>query len=85
MLVYLVLGKLPWKRLPAHTREEKYAKISEIKVNTAVEVLCKGLPIEFSAYLVYCKGLDFEDWPDYGYWKRVFRDLATREGEGAFD
>lgn len=45
-----------------------------------VEVLCKGLPIQFSTYMNYCKTLKFEEKPDYNFLRRMFRDLFERIG-----
>ena len=43
-LIYFLKGKLPWQKIPIKTKEEKYKKIMEIKINTPIEELCKGLP-----------------------------------------
>ncbi len=52
----------------------------EKKMTTPVELLCKGLPIEFSTYLNYCRTLKFEDKPDYSYLRKMFKELFIREG-----
>lgn len=44
------------------------------------KVLCKSYPAEFASYLHYCHSLTFDQRPDYGFLKRIFRDLFTREG-----
>ena len=41
--------------------------------------LCNGCPIEFSMFLNYCKGLRFEEDPDYDYLRRLFRNLAKKK------
>ncbi|CAH2052941.1 unnamed protein product [Thlaspi arvense] len=71
---------LPWQGLKAGTKKQKYDKISERKMLTPVEVLCKSFPSEFTSYFHYCRSLRFEDKPDYSYLKRLFRDLFIREG-----
>ncbi|KAH1227487.1 Casein kinase 1-like protein 6 [Glycine max] len=71
---------LPWQGLKAGTKKQKYDKISETKVSTPIEVLCKSYPSEFVSYFRYCRSLQFEDKPDYSYLKRLFRDLFIREG-----
>ncbi|PPS01215.1 hypothetical protein GOBAR_AA19446 [Gossypium barbadense] len=71
---------LPWQGLKAGTKKQKYDKISEKKVSTPIEVLCKSYPSEFVSYFHYCRSLRFEDKPDYSYLKRLFRDLFIREG-----
>lgn len=47
VLIYLILGKLPWQNLPAEeneTKKQKRRKIAEMKQNLPVEELCAGLP-----------------------------------------
>ena len=41
VLMYLNRGSLPWQGLKAATKKQKYEKISEKKMSTPVEVLCK--------------------------------------------
>lgn len=80
VLIYLVKGYLPWQGIKANNKQEKYHKIMEKKMTTPVEILCKGLPIEFSTYLNYCRTLKFEDKPDYSYLRKMFKELFIREG-----
>ncbi|CAN0900097.1 Casein kinase 1-like protein 3 [Linum grandiflorum] len=71
---------LPWQGLKAATKKQKYDKICEKKVSTPIEVLCKSHPVEFASYMHYCHSLTFDQRPDYGFLKRLFRDLFVREG-----
>ncbi|KAK4351672.1 hypothetical protein RND71_030985 [Anisodus tanguticus] len=80
VLMYFLRGSLPWQGLKAGTKKQKYDKISEKKMLTPIEVLCKSHPSEFISYFHYCRSLRFEDKPDYSYLKRLFRDLFIREG-----
>ncbi|KAM7471835.1 hypothetical protein LguiA_010018 [Lonicera macranthoides] len=80
VLIYFVLGSLPWQGLKAGNKKQKYEKISEKKVSTSIEVLCRGYPSEFASYFHYCRSLRFDDKPDYAYLKRIFRDLFIHEG-----
>ncbi|XP_040952380.1 casein kinase 1-like protein 9 isoform X1 [Gossypium hirsutum] len=80
VLMYFLRGSLPWQGLKAGTKKQKYDKISEKKVSTPIEVLCKSYPSEFVSYFHHCRSLRFEDKPDYSYLKRLFRDLFIREG-----
>lgn len=47
MLMYFNLGSLPWQGLKAATKKQKYERISEKKLSTPVEVLCRGYPSMF--------------------------------------
>ena len=58
-------GTLPWQGLRAATKQQKYERISEKKMSTPIDVLCKGAPCEFATYLNYCRSLRFEEKPDY--------------------
>ncbi|XP_010469571.1 PREDICTED: casein kinase 1-like protein 5 [Camelina sativa] len=80
ILMYFLNGSLPWQGLKAANKKQKYDKISEKKVSTSIETLCRGHPTEFASYFHYCRALRFEDKPDYAYLKRLFRNLFTREG-----
>ncbi|XP_065849178.1 casein kinase 1-like protein 3 [Euphorbia lathyris] len=80
VLLYFLRGSLPWQGLKAATKKQKYDKICEKKLSTPIEVLCKSQAVEFASYLHYCHSLTFDQRPDYGFLKRLFRDLFTREG-----
>ncbi|XP_078174624.1 casein kinase 1-like protein 4 isoform X1 [Carex rostrata] len=80
VLLYFLRGGLPWQGLKAATKKQKYDKICEKKLSTPIEVLCKSSPVEFASYFHYCHSLTFDQRPDYGFLKRLFRDLASRQG-----
>ena len=48
ILIYFLSGTLPWQGLRAKTKAQKYEKISEKKLSTSVEELCKGAPGRFA-------------------------------------
>ncbi|KAL9261433.1 Casein kinase 1-like protein [Drosera capensis] len=80
VLMYFLRGSLPWQGLRANTKKQKYDKISEKKMMTPIEVLCKSYPPEFASYFHHCRSLQFEDKPDYKYLKMLFRSLFLKEG-----
>ena len=51
ILIYFLSGTLPWQGLRAKTKAQKYEKISEKKLSTSVEELCKGAPGEWETFL----------------------------------
>ncbi|XP_074039312.1 discs overgrown casein kinase 1 isoform X2 [Leptinotarsa decemlineata] len=80
VLMYFNRGSLPWQGLKAATKRQKYERISEKKMSTPIEELCKGYPKEFPTYLNYCRQLRFEERPDYSYLRQLFRTLFHRQG-----
>ncbi|XP_017786666.1 PREDICTED: casein kinase I-like isoform X2 [Nicrophorus vespilloides] len=80
VLMYFNRGSLPWQGLKAATKRQKYERISEKKMSTPIEELCKEYPVEFPTYLNYCRQLRFEERPDYSYLRQLFRTLFHRQG-----
>ncbi|XP_056644804.1 casein kinase I-like [Diorhabda carinulata] len=80
VLMYFNRGSLPWQGLKAANKRQKYERISEKKMSTPIEELCKGYPKEFPTYLNYCRQLRFEERPDYSYLRQLFRTLFHRQG-----
>ena len=80
MLLYLLMGELPWQGLKAKTKEEKYKKIKEAKVNIPLEEIVDGYPKEFLDYMSYCRNLGFAETPDYSYLRRIFKEMYIRYG-----
>lgn len=80
VLMYFNLGTLPWQGLKAANKRQKYERISEKKLSTPIDVLCKSFPNEFPTYLTYCRQLHFEQRPDYNYLRKLFRALFHQKG-----
>ncbi|KAK4905116.1 hypothetical protein LTR49_025544 [Elasticomyces elasticus] len=80
MMVFFVLGRLPWQGLQAHGREEKARAVMEQKMATSVEQLCEELPQEFAQYMQEVKNIPAGVRPDYDELRQRFRRLAVREG-----
>jgi serine/threonine protein kinase len=88
VLLYLLMGELPWQGLRGKNKDEKYKKIKECKVSTPVQQLCQGYPKEFLDYMLYCRNLGFTEDPDYEYLRRIFKELYANcgfENESIFD
>ena len=48
IFMYFLRGSLPWQNLKAATKRQKYERISEKKMATSVEELCKGFAREWN-------------------------------------
>ncbi|KAH1209412.1 Casein kinase 1-like protein 1 [Glycine max] len=47
VLMYFLRGSLPWQGLKAGTKKHKYERISEKKVSTSIEALCRGFQFDY--------------------------------------
>ncbi|KAI8639681.1 kinase-like domain-containing protein [Parasitella parasitica] len=80
VLVYFYRGSLPWQGLKAKTKKQKYDMISNRKLTTPLDKLCKDMPFEFMTYLDYTRKLTFDGQPDYNFLRDLFRKVSIREG-----
>jgi casein kinase 1 gamma len=88
MLIYFLRGSLPWQGLKADNLKQRYQMIGDTKIQTPIDVLCKGYPTEVGTYLRYCRQLDFYQEPDYAYLRQLWWDIFKREGfkdDGVYD
>ena len=75
VLAYLLRGNLPWQGIIVKTKEEKYAKILYKKQYITPEELLNGYPTELVTYIKYCKGLYYNEEPDYNYLTGLFSNV----------
>ena len=75
VILYFFKGKLPWQGLKCKDKNEKYAKIKEMKMSMTPEKLCEGIPVEFAKYLTAVKKLGFEEEPAYKNYIQMFMNL----------
>ena len=80
VLVYFLLGRLPWQGMLNKNKDERYMKIMEIKRDTDPHDLCKGLPVQFEKYISYTRNLEYEQDPDYSMLKQLFLKVLNDEG-----
>jgi serine/threonine protein kinase len=79
VLVYLRSGRLPWIKINSENlvaRSEHYQK----KMDLSPTQVCVGLEHEYQDFLSYCRGLRFDEKPNYAYLKDLFQGLAERLG-----
>ncbi|KAF7302416.1 Kinase-like protein [Mycena chlorophos] len=86
--VYWLRGTLPWFGLRAQKISMRRGRILAKMRSFPVKRLTHSLPDEFAEYIEYTRALGFDEQPDYAYLRRLFRDVAAREGfeyDGVFD
>ncbi|CAD8053830.1 unnamed protein product [Paramecium primaurelia] len=76
VIIYLILGKLPWQNLQIIGDKDRTIVVGEVKMQTSIQQLCKDLPSPFSEYLNYLKDLKYQDQPDYELLKRIMRQCS---------
>ena len=77
--VYLIKGELPWQGVKGKTKEERYAKILEMKRRMNEDDICNGIDgKEVKEFIKYVRGLGYEEEPEYEKWINVFKDVLER-------
>lgn len=89
VIIYLLKGSLPWQGLKIRKKEERYRKIKEIKERiTPKELVGIQYPYEFEEFVSYCKGLRFEEDPNYSYLSELIKKIMIKysfEFDNCFD
>jgi len=95
MLVYMLRGKLPWLSssgpavAQAHQadglerRQQQLSRENRLtskKNKTTIEALCKRCPDEFVSFVRHCRGLNFEEQPDYAHLRGLLRACLGAAG-----
>lgn len=80
VMVYFLKGMLPWQGIEGVSKKEKHQRIMERKLNMHVDMLCRGIPEEFTFFINYARSLRFDEKPDYDYLKEIVKDMIYREG-----
>lgn len=80
VLMYFLRGSLPWQGVKTSSRKKRYQCIKTIKIETPIQTLCRGFPVEFALFMNYCRALKFTQSPDYDYLKKLFKDSFFRMG-----
>ncbi|CAD8049712.1 unnamed protein product [Paramecium sonneborni] len=76
VIIYLILGKLPWQNLQNIGDKDRTIAVGEVKMQTSIQQLCKDLPSPFYEYLNYLKELNYQDQPDYELLKKIMRQCS---------
>ena len=79
-LIYFAKGRLPWQGFKTCNIKDKYRKIRDAKMKSPPNVLCEGLPVQFTAFMSYVKKLNYSDTPDYEYIKDLFHQTYESLG-----
>ena len=78
VLMYFLLGQLPWQGLKVKKNEDQFEKIAQKKYSTSFEELTAGQPEEFLLYFKHVDNLEFEDKPNYVYLIGLFQNIIDR-------
>ena len=74
IILYFFKGELPWDKIKYKTKEEKYEKIKELKIQFREKEEFKKLPYEISLMFENVYNLDFTDVPNYN----ILNHLAVK-------
>ena len=79
MLLAFAKGRLPWEHLRSDNSDELDDMILAKKQSIPTEALGKCLPDAFAKYLCYCRGLGYDEQPDYQYLRGLWQNELERQ------
>ena len=80
VLLYLLIGKLPWQSIKCNDKDKRYMLIGENKASCSLWEHFPNAPSEFTMYLLYCRKLEHDEDPDYDYLRNIFINLYKHHG-----
>ena len=78
MMVYFMKGSLPWFGMINPDAKTKFDKISKLKNETSLDVLCAGLPQEVISFIQYARNMKFDAKPNYSHLRNLMRKIASK-------
>lgn len=76
ILIYFLIGELPWQGIKAKSKAEKKEKIKEVKLEYDFS-LNKEIPKQLITLLNYSKSLEYEERPDYNLILNLINEVLT--------
>ena len=80
VLLYLLLGKLPWQSIKCNDKDKRYLLIGEAKASVPLWQHFPNVADEFILYLNHCQKLEHDEDPDYDYLRNIFINLYKHHG-----
>jgi serine/threonine protein kinase len=81
ILIYFIVGELPWDNIKCKNKEEKYEKIFEKKNNFRKSEIFINLPDEIKLIYEAVLLIEFESKPNYDYYSGLIENLLNNENE----
>jgi serine/threonine protein kinase len=88
VLLRFLRGSLPWGDLKDQDSDVCLEKVTQLKLQVTVDVLCQSLPVEFKEVLEDIRKLAYEATPNYSWIRARFRNVFVKSGfvyDGLFD
>lgn len=82
IMIYLLVGKLPWIGIKGKNKEDKREKIRNLKLCLSNFELCKNvnkiIVDEVELFVFYLNGLSFKDEPNYNYLIQLIDEMMQK-------
>ncbi|CAD8125288.1 unnamed protein product [Paramecium sonneborni] len=78
LAIFFLKGSLPWMKVEAQTKEERFYLIGQKKMRETPMSLCYGLPREFEAYFNYIFNVSYDTEPSYNYLRKLLKGLMHK-------
>ncbi|KAG5653780.1 hypothetical protein H0H81_010621 [Sphagnurus paluster] len=80
VLLSLLRGSLPWRNHAvgiSATTFGRYAQVYQKRIAWPGSRLALGYPAEFGRFLDWARNLEFNETPDYAFWRSAYKELLS--------
>ena len=80
LILYFLLGSLPWQGLKITSRAQRFKEITKLKKNLKIESVLQNFPPEIILFCKYTRKLGFTENPKYDYMINLFNSVLNKYG-----
>ena len=80
LIIYFLIGALPWQGLKISSRTQRFKEITRLKKMLKVETLLENFPPEILLFCKYARKLGFTENPKYEYMINLFNSVLNKYG-----
>lgn len=84
IMIYFLLGELPWQGIKAKSKPEKKEKIKDMKLEINFGEY-KKIPSQFIKFLQYCRSLAYQEKPNYNFIYSLTSQVMNEACSDGFD
>ena len=80
LILYFLMGSLPWQGLKIASRTQRFKEITRLKKTLNIDKICQNFPPEINLFCKYTRKLGFTENPKYEFMTNLFKSILNKYG-----